>query len=102
MSRRPLLLLSAALTAFTLVIAGGTASYVLRTPTGGANADTVPVDVVRAREAKYRSLIEEANDRLRSRPASVIEAPAPPSMSSPFHDDDDDDGEHAEREDDDG
>jgi len=73
MSRPTILALSAALTGFILIFAGAAASYALRPgPTPGAKApDTIPVDVVRAREAEYRRLIDTANARLRARPADV-------------------------------
>ena len=86
MSRPTILALSAALTAFVLIFAGAAASYALRPgPTPGAKApDTIPVDVVRAREAEYRRLIDTANARLRAQPAAVVNQmarePAPVSV----------------------
>jgi len=73
MSRPIILALSAALTAFVLIFAGAAASYALRPgPTPVAKApDTIPVAVVRAREAEYRRLIDTANARLRAQPAAV-------------------------------
>jgi len=77
MSRPTILALSAALTAFALIFAGAAASYALRPgPTPGAKApDTVPVRVVRAREAEYRRLIDTANARLRTQPTAVAKEP---------------------------
>ena len=77
MSRPTILALSAALTGFVLIFAGAAASYALRpAPTPGAKApDTIPVDVVRAREAEYRRLLDTANARLRTQPAAVANQP---------------------------
>ena len=73
MSRSTILALSAALTAFVLIFAGAAASYALRPGPGpGAKApDTIPVAVVRAREAEYRRLIDTANARLRAQQEAV-------------------------------
>jgi len=83
MSRRLVLALSAAVSAFILVVVGAVASYGLRTPPPGptvasaAPADSVSVDVVLAREAEYRRLIDEANARLRAEQAAApAETPA--------------------------
>jgi hypothetical protein len=85
MSRPTILALSAALTAFVLIFAGAAASYAVRPgPSPGAKApDTIPVDVVRAREAEYRRLIDTANARLRAQPAAVAQqiARAPARVS---------------------
>jgi hypothetical protein len=83
MSRRVLLALAAALTAFALLLAGGVAAYALRpAPTAARASDTVPVDVVRKREAEYRRLLDEANARLRAQPAAVTAAIAAPSVDT--------------------
>ena len=87
MSRRLLLALSAAASAFILVVVGAVASYALRTPppppsptvASAAPTDSVPVDVVLAREAEYRRLIDEANARLRAGQAAAtapVESPS--------------------------
>ena len=77
MSRPTILALSAALTAFVLIFAGAAASYAV--PPAKAplakEPDTIPVDVVRAREAEYRRLIDTANARLRAQPAAVANQP---------------------------
>jgi hypothetical protein len=72
MSRKAVLALSAALSAFILILAGAAASLAWRpvAPPAAAIA-SVPADVVRAREAEYRRLIDEANARLRA-----LQAPA--------------------------
>jgi hypothetical protein len=69
MSRHAYLALSAAVTAFVLVLIGGVTTYVLRSRSAPSlqASEGVPVAVVNAREAEYRRLIEEANARLRDR-----------------------------------
>ena len=78
MSRRAILALAGAFSAFVLVLAGAAAAHAWRpAPTTSAKApDAIPVDVVRAREASYMRLIEEANARLRAeQAASAATAP---------------------------
>ncbi len=75
MSRRSLLALSAAATAFVLVLVGAVAAITLRPASPAPTAQGVPEDVVLAREAEYRRLIDEANARLRAQP--LAPAPAP-------------------------
>jgi len=80
MSRRAILAISAALSAFVLVLAGAAASYAWRpAPQPSAAQDVIPTDVVRAREASYQRVIEEANRRLRAQQAAT----APPIMPDP-------------------
>jgi hypothetical protein len=98
MSRRTLVALSAAVSAFILVVAGAVASYGLRSPapspavaTAASSSQSVPVEVVLAREAEYRRLIDEANSRLRAG-SSVAPTPGPqdvPARASGREDDDD-------------
>lgn len=79
MSRRIYLVLSFALTAFVLVVVGAAATYTLRPAAapGARSADSVPTEVVRAREAEYRRLLDEANARLRGGPGPIAPAPSP-------------------------
>jgi hypothetical protein len=88
MSRRTILVLSAALSAFVLVVVGAIATTSLRaasspspspapSPTASA-AETVPVELVRAREAELRRLVDEANARLRAQTAAAETPVAPP------------------------
>lgn len=115
MSRRAILALSAALTAFVLIFAGAAASVSLRSASAPAvkPAEGVPVDIVRAREAEYRRLIDEANARLRAQQQQVAvaraQSPEPARVSARVVEDDDEDESHerhgrrhAHHEDDDG
>lgn len=114
MSRRQMLALAAAVSAFVLILVGAAASYTLRPASAPAAAATesVPATVVRAREAELRRLIDEANTRLRVQQAAIAAAPSPeaaPVTSRSFereHDDDRPHGghepTHAHHEDDDG
>ncbi len=115
MSRRAVLALSAALTAFVLILVGAAASVALRPDSTPAAkpAEGVPIDVVRAREAEYRRLIDEANARLLARQVAVARAPSPAPeatrVSARGEDEDDEDESHerhgrrhAHHEDDDG
>jgi hypothetical protein len=81
MSRHAILGISAAMTALVLVLVGGVASYAFRPEPAPSTsvADTVPGDVVRAREAEYRRLLEDARARLRTSNGSAVveQAPAP-------------------------
>lgn len=100
MSRRALLALSAAAAAFVLVLGGAAASLALRSPQPAASksaaTETVPVDLVRAREAEYRRLIDEANAQLRA------PEPAQAPMAQPERPREHDErGRHHEREEDD-
>lgn len=110
MSRRAILALSAVVTAFVLVVAGAVAGRSLPAPSSAEVAkasDAIPADVVRAREAELRRLIDEANARLGAQQATAP-APIAEPASAPLvrgHDDDRR-GHHAQRvahrEDDDG
>ncbi|HEX7603124.1 MAG TPA: hypothetical protein VF316_16015 [Polyangiaceae bacterium] len=100
MSRRAILALSAALTAFVLILAGAAGSYGLRSSAASAAKapDAVPAEVVQAREAEYRRLLDEANARLRTQQAAVAAPVAPdPAAREGRHE-----RRHAHREDDDG
>ncbi len=77
MSQRSLLALSATATAFVLVITGGVATLALRSPPPSSPSG-VPEEVVLAREAEYRKLIDEANARLRAQ-----QTPAGPAAQAP-------------------
>ena len=103
MSRRALLALSAAAAAFVLVLGGAAAGLALRSPTApspGAAAEVVPVDLVRAREAEYRRLLEEANAQLRA-PEPAL-APAPLAQPDPPREHRERGRHHERHEDDDG
>ena len=112
MSRKAVLALSAALSAFLLILAGAAASLAWRPVAPPATATaSVPADVVRAREAQYRRLIDEANARLRAQAVTARAAAAqPPRLTArdPDAEADDDEERHEhharrhEREDDDG
>ena len=114
MSRRAYLLLTAAATAFVLVLTGGVATYALRSGSVSSLkvSDSVPADVVNAREAEYRRLIDEANARLRARepgPAAVPIRTAPIAARRSTSEREEEDRLHGEshrgrqhREDDDG
>src|SRR5579859_295390 len=78
MSRRAILALSAALSAFVLILGGAAAGYGLRTSSAPAKAaESVPVDLVRAREAEYRRLLDEASAQLRAQRAAAAGDPSP-------------------------
>jgi hypothetical protein len=81
MSRRSILALSATLSAFVLVLVGAAASYGLRgTPATARAPDSVPAEVVRAREAELRRQVDDANAQLRAQqavPRSAAAAIAP-------------------------
>jgi hypothetical protein len=103
MSRRALLALAAAVSAFVLILAGAAASYALRPAPSPATAATesVPASVVRAREAELRRLIDEANARIRAQQAAIAAAPSPettPVATRSFERDDDDDRPHGRHE----
>lgn len=101
MSRRTMLALSAALTAFVLVVVGAVATTSLRvassTPAAPSPAvkvaETVPIELVRAREAELRRLVDEANTRLRAQAEAAASPDAiPASVAAPRraeHGDDD-------------
>jgi len=106
MSHRAILALSAALTAFVLILAGAAASYALRSdPAASAKeSDAVPAEVVRTREAEYRRLLDDANARLRAQQMAFAAAsePEPQAPAAPAvfaRGDDDRDGEDDEDDD---
>jgi hypothetical protein len=75
MSHRAILALSAAVSAFVLVLAGAVAVVAWKPapPAQSAKAgDPVPAEVVRAREAEYQRLLDEANARLRDQEAATV------------------------------
>jgi len=112
MSRKTVLALSVALSAFILILAGAAAGLALRPVAPPATATaSVPADIVRAREAQYRRLIEEANARLRAQAVTARAAAAQPARLTARDPEAEGDDEHErhehhgrrhEREDDDG
>jgi hypothetical protein len=101
-----MLALSATVSAFVLVLVGAAASLAVRSRQPSAadaapvaqEVRSVPFEVVRAREAEYRRLIEEANARLRATAEAVPlpdSSPRPASGYAGGHERDDDKGERS-------
>jgi hypothetical protein len=96
MTRPAVLALSAAVSAFALVVLGAAASLALRAPPPpvATAPETVPIEVVKAREAELTRLLEEANARLT---AQAAPEPAPLAAERPRRHDDDHRGRRHER-----
>jgi len=103
MSRRGILGLSFALTAFALVLVGAYASRTLDPASKAPEAKTaesVPSSEVERREAELRRLVTEANARLRTQEQLLAETKttaAGPLIVSSKHEREDELGHHAKK-----
>ncbi len=82
MSQKSLLALAGSLTAFVLVLVGGVAGRVTSTQAAAPAATASPVmaEVWNQREAAYRSLVDQANQRLLAANAQLAAADSSPAV----------------------